>query len=64
MTLLQEVRRRMRELLAWHYMDGIEFGDKVAQWLLEYGGWLADPQELYGDATPWTQPVDQGMYAP
>ena len=64
MTLLHEIRGRMRELLAWHYMGGIEFGDSVAAWLLEFGGWMPDPQEVYGDATPLTQPLDQGLYTP
>ena len=64
MTLLHEVRRRMRELLVCHYMEGIEFGDRVAAWLLELRGWLPDSQEVYGDATPLTQPLDQGLYAP
>ena len=31
---------------------------------LEFGGWMPDPQEVYGDATPLTQPLDQGLYAP
>ena len=62
MTLLHEVRSRMRELVTWHYMEGIEFKDMVAAWLLEFGGWLPDPQEVYGDATPL--PLDQGLYAP
>ena len=62
MTPLYEVRSRMRELLAWHYMEGIEYGDRVAAWLLEFKGWHPDPQEVYGDATPL--PLDQGLYAP
>ncbi len=52
MTLLHEVRGRMRELLAWHYMEGIEHGDRVAAWLHQFGGWMPDPQEAYGDGTP------------
>ena len=64
MALLHEVRGRMRELLAWRYMEGIEHGDRVAAWLLEFKGWYPDPQEVYGDATPLTQPLDQGLYAP
>ena len=50
----------MRELLAWHYMESIEHGDMVAAWLLEFGGWMPDPQ-LYGDATPLTRP---DLYTP
>ena len=60
MTLLHDIRERMRELLAWHYMESIEHGDMVAAWLLEFGGWMPDPQ-LYGDATPLTRP---DLYAP
>ena len=56
MTLLHEIRSRMRELLAWHYMEGIEHGDRVAAWLLEFGGWLP---ERYDET-----PLDQGLYAP
>ena len=59
MTLLHEIRGRMRELLAWHYMEGIEHGDSVAAWLLEYGGWMPDPQEVYDET-----PLDQGLSAP
>ena len=61
---LREIRARLRELLAWHYMEGIEHGDRVAALLLEFGGWMPDPQEAYGDATPLTRPLDQGLYAP
>ena len=63
MTLLYDIRARMRELLAWHYMEGIEHGDMVAAWLLEFGGWMPDPQLLYGDGTPLTQPPEN-LYAP
>ena len=45
-------------------MEGIEHGDRVAAWLLEFGGWMPDPSELYGDGTPLTRPLDQGLYAP
>ena len=64
MTLLHEVRGRMRELLAWHYMEGLQHGDMVAAWLLEFGGWMPDAQLLYGDGTPLTRPLDQGLYTP
>ena len=59
-----DVRRRMRDLLAAHYVgeDCVE-GPQIEAWLLEWGRWFPDPQEMYGDATPLTQPVDQGADA-
>ena len=60
-----DVRRRMRDLLAAHYVgEGCVEGPQIEAWLLEGGGWFGDPQVLYGDGTPWTQPVDQGADAP
>lgn len=52
-----------REALAAHYIDGIVAGDCVDAWLRAHKGWLPDPQEVYGDGTPLTQPVDEGDYA-
>ena len=60
-----DCRRQMRELLVAHYVgEGCLEGAKIEEWLLEYGGWFPDPQEFYGDGTPWTQPHDQGADAP
>ena len=56
--------RRMRELLAAHYMGDCVEGPQIEAWLHRWGGWFGDPQELYGDGTPWTRPVDQGADAP
>ena len=51
----------MRYLLVKKYMDGLPHGDLVEDWLKEHKGWLPDPQEIYGDRTPMTQPCDEGM---
>ena len=60
-----DVRRRMRELLAAHYVgESCVQGPQVEAWLHRWGGWFGDPQEMYSDGTPWTQPVDQGTDAP
>ena len=60
-----DVRRRMRELLAAHYVgESCVEGPQIEAWLLEWGGWFGDPQDLYSDGTPWTRPVDQGADAP
>ena len=60
-----DVRRRMRDLLAAHYVgeECVE-GPQIEAWLLEWGGWFPDSSQLFGDGTPWTQPVDQGGDAP
>ncbi len=50
---LRDVRERMRDLLEQHYMVGdVVEGRKIERWLLEYGGWFPDPQEMYGDGWP------------
>ena len=54
----------MRELLAWHYMEGIDHGDRLAAWLLEFGGWMPDPQLLYGDGTPMTNHLTRACTLP
>ena len=48
----------MRELLAAYHMGECVEGPQVEAWLLGWGGWFADPQEMYGDGT--TRPSDQG----
>ena len=63
MTAIMEKRAReiFRDALALHYIDGIcAAGEEVELWLKTHGGWLPDPQEVYGDGTPLTQPVDEG----
>ena len=56
-----KARRIFRGALALHYIDGLdEAGSQVESWLKKHGGWLPDPQELYGDGTPLDQPVDEG----
>ena len=55
-------RRIFRDALATHYVHGIAAGDEVHLWLRTHGGWLPDPQEVYGDGTPDTQPADEGDY--
>ena len=55
-----KAREIFRHALAMHYIDGIEAGDKVEKWLRKHRGFLPDPQVLYGDGTPMTQPHDEG----
>ncbi len=55
-----KARRVFREALAFHYIEGLEVGPEVDAWLKNHGGWLPDPQELYGDGTPLDQPKDEG----
>ena len=61
-----EARARMifRAVLVVHYIDGLDpaVADPVENWLRVHGGWLPDPQVLYGDGTPLTQPADEGTY--
>ena len=62
MSAAMETRARIifRNALAAHYIDGITVGDSVDLWLKTHGGWFPDPQEIYGDGTPLTQPIDEG----
>ena len=53
-------REIFRDVLAAHYIDGHPFGEEADVWLKTHGGWLPDPQEMYGDGTPLTQPRDEG----
>ena len=53
-------RRVFRHALAEHYINGIAAGDDVDLWLKTHGGWLPDPQLMYDDGTPDTQPADEG----
>ena len=57
-----KARSIFRLALAHHYIDGIEadVAVEVEAWLKSHKGWLPDPQELYGDGTPLTQPKDEG----
>ena len=57
-----KARSIFRLALAHHYIDGIEYdvAEEVEAWLKSHKGWLPDPQELYGDGTPLTQPKDEG----
>ena len=62
MQLEKDARDIFRKALVMHYMEGLpQSGDLVSQWLQKHGGWLPDPQELYGDGTPLTQPADEGV---
>ena len=57
----KRAREIFRDALALHYIDGIcAAGEEVELWLKTHGGWLPDPQEVYGDGTPLTQPEDEG----
>ena len=49
-----------RDALVHHYLNGLEVGEEVGRWLKKHGGWLPDPQAVYGDGTPPTRPVDEG----
>ena len=61
MTMETKARYIFRSALAAHYIDGgIEAGEVVEAWLKSHKGYFPDPQELYGDGTPLTQPVDEG----
>ena len=63
MAAIMEKRARatFRDVLALHYIDGIcAAGEEVELWLKMHGGWFPDPQEVYGDGTPLTQPKDEG----
>ena len=62
-SAIMETRARaiFRDALALHYIDGIsKTGEEVDMWLKTHGGWFPDPQEVYGDGTPLTQPKDEG----
>ena len=55
-------RKILRYALAAHYVDDLaEAGEEIDAWLRKHGGWLPDPQEIYGDGTPLTQPQDEGF---
>ena len=57
----KKAREIFRDALALHYIDGIsKTGEEVDMWLKTHGGWFPDPQEVYGDGTPLTQPKDEG----
>ena len=55
-----EARSLFRDVLAHHYIEGHPCGKDALKWLLKHGGYLPDPQEVYGDGTPLTQPADEG----
>ena len=62
MQLEKDARNIFRTALVMHYMDGLpKSGDLISEWLKKHGGWFPDPQEIYGDGTPLTQPVDEGV---
>ena len=57
----KKAREIFRDALALHYINGIsKTGEAVNVWLTTHGGWFPDPQEVYGDGTPLTQPKDEG----
>jgi hypothetical protein len=39
-------------------MEGHPLGEEVENWLLRYGGWFPDPQELYDGFVPLDTGVD------
>ena len=57
-----EAREIFRHALAAHYIEGVgtQAGEQVDGWLKKHKGWLPDPQILYDDGTPLTQPHDEG----
>jgi hypothetical protein len=55
-----KARRVFREALVLTYINGLEVGIEVDDWLQKHGGWFPDPGELYGDGTPLEQPKDEG----
>ena len=55
-----KARHIFRDLLALHYIEDLDAGPLVETWLKNHGGWFPDPQEMYGDGTPLTAPVDEG----
>ena len=57
----KRAREIFRDALALHYINDIsKSGEAVNVWLTTHGGWFPDPQEVYGDGTPLTQPKDEG----
>ena len=56
-----KAREILRYALAAHYMEGDPNGHEFDAFLKKHGGWLPDPQELYDDGTPLTQPQDEGV---
>jgi hypothetical protein len=69
LAFLAEMEARARNIfrnaLGAHYIDGIgtEAAVHVEKWLMKHKGWFPDPQVLYGDGTPLTQPHDEGSDA-
>ena len=57
----KRAREIFRHALLKHYIDEIPCGAEVHSWLKTHGGWFPDSQETYGDGTPLTQPVDEGV---
>ena len=56
-----KARSIFRSALATYYIEGGDEGiSEVEAWLKSHKGWLPDPQEVYGDGTPLTQPKDEG----
>ena len=61
LTMERRARSIFRDALIMHYMEGpLEAAADVEEWLRNHGGWIPDPQVLYGDGTPDDQPMDEG----
>lgn len=56
----RRARILFRNALCEYYMEGAQGGREAEEWLKAHGGWFPDPQVLYGDGTPLTQPSDEG----
>ena len=55
--LERSARRIFRQALHYHYIEGLEYGDAVDEWLHNHGGWFRDNQETY-DADAEDDPED------
>ncbi len=55
-TVESRARSLFRSALYLHYIEGLQSGPAVEQWLVRHGGWFHDEQRLYSEGTPEDDP--------
>jgi hypothetical protein len=56
----KNARRIFREALRLHYIEGLEGGAEISEWLSVYGGWFRDNQAIRDGEGPPKDHADYG----